>query len=488
MDKKLKRNILKSSAATSIGTISSMAFQFITIMIMTRYVPKEDFGIYALVIVIVHMFNLLGGLGVELTMVKFIANDNLDERKNVLMPVLVLRTIGSIIFSVIFIFTSEFFLHFFDDQINQYIWYILLIFNLANYRDLFYNLMQGINQFRQYSIVNVASSAFRVVIVVLFIYLGKLDIESLLIIEVLATLQPLIHQIIVIPFKKYLSIKTTMETFKRVIKFSNPLYLNNLVTFVSGRMNIFIIGLYFNPASIANYDVASKVPVALKKLFSSFIIVYFPNLAKLYSQGDKKTAVILVERSIGIFSLSVSFLTLFSFLFRNELTTLLFSDRYAEVSLAFALLILNFLIRGFNDLMGYTLVPAGYPSVSPRVNSIASVINLSLSLLFIPIYGYMGAVYSLLIMNVISAQLFYKFLRKYEINFRLIVFLKPAIILLAAPLSLLYTGEFSLLFNISLFISCIILSWFIIKDVKDVVKFIAFRAQKLKWEKNKVKE
>ena len=70
MDKEFKKNILKSSASTSIGTITSMVFQFLSVMIMTRYVTKEDFGIYVLIIVAVNFFNLLGGLGLELTMVK----------------------------------------------------------------------------------------------------------------------------------------------------------------------------------------------------------------------------------------------------------------------------------------------------------------------------------------------------------------------------------------------------------------------------------
>ena len=53
------------------------------------------------------------------------------------------------------------------------------------------------------------------------------------------------------------------------------------------RVNYFIIGAYLNPSSIANYDVATKVPDALKKIFQSFIIVYFPSLAKLFSREIK---------------------------------------------------------------------------------------------------------------------------------------------------------------------------------------------------------
>ena len=88
MDKQFKKNILKGSAATSIGTISGIVFQFLTIMILTRFVSKDELGLYLLVMVIVNMFNLLGGLGVRITMVKFIASANIKERQDVLLPVL----------------------------------------------------------------------------------------------------------------------------------------------------------------------------------------------------------------------------------------------------------------------------------------------------------------------------------------------------------------------------------------------------------------
>jgi PST family polysaccharide transporter/teichuronic acid exporter len=328
MDKQIKKNILKGSAATSIGTISGMIFQFLTIVILTRFVSKDELGLYLLVMVIVNMFNLLGGLGVRITMVKFIASANIEERQDVLLPVLLLRAFGSIMFSIIFIITARFILHYFDDRIYQYTLYILGIFVLASFRDLFYSLMQGLYQFKQYSIINVTSSIFRVFLVFIFILLTKLDIKILLIIEILATLQPLIHQLFVIPFSKYIKVKPTFITFKRIIRFSIPLYLNNLLVFLNGQAHIFIIGVYLNPASIANFSVATKVPTALIKIFRSFIVVYFPNLAKLFSAGDKKTAINVIEKSLGVFSILTTFMVLLSFFFMHELTVLIFSSKY----------------------------------------------------------------------------------------------------------------------------------------------------------------
>ncbi|HKI79553.1 MAG TPA: oligosaccharide flippase family protein [Ignavibacteriaceae bacterium] len=479
MDKKLKTNILKGSAATSIGTISGMVFQFLTVMILARYVTKNDLGIYVLVVVIVNMLNLIAGLGVGLTMVNFIASKNKKEKQNILLPVLLIRTFGCLLFSIVFVLTGRYIVHFFDDTIYQYVWYILAIFILANYRDLFYQLLQALSYFKQYSIVNVASSAFRVIVIFLFLLISKLDIRNLLIIEILATLQPLIHQLFVIPFKKHLIVKPRLKTFKKVINFSIPLYLNNLITFINGQLNIFIIGAYLTPASVANYDIARKVPMALNKIFKSFIVVYFPNLAKLFSAGDKRTAVTIIDKSIGAFSVSTALLFLFSFLFRNELTLFLFSPRYAEVSLAFALLTLNFSISGLGSLMGYSFIPAGYPSVPTWINAVGSVISIGLSFLLVPIYGYMGAVYALLIMNTVLAFLYYNYLLKYGINPRLKSFLKPIILLSIIPISLLYNGKFSLIINGLLFITALILGWIISEELRSVTKHIFLYVKKI---------
>ena len=483
MDKKLRKNILKGSAATTIGTISANLFNFLTVMVLARYVSKDDLGIYVLIIVISNMFNLLGGFGLDLTLVKFIASKKEGENQNILIPVLNISVIGSLLISIVFIVTGRYIMHLFDDRIYHYIWYILAIFTLANYRDLFYKLMQGLNQFKQYSIVNVSSSAFRIFVLVIFLLVTKIDIRVLLIIEILCTLQPLVHQLFVIQFKKYMRIKPTWETYKKIIGFSFPLYLHDLVDFLTGRMNIFIIAAYLNLASIANFDIARKAPIALSKMFGSFIIVYFPNLSALFSEGNKKTAVGLIEKSIGIFSISMVFLVSFSFLFRNELTVLLFSPRYAGVSLAFALLMLNFLMSGLNSLMGYAFTSAGHSSVPVRISSVGAVISIGLAFLFVPIYGYMGAVYALLAMNIVSIFLNYSFMVKYSINPLLKSFLKPSALLLIAPVSLLFNGQFFLPLNSLLFISILFLGWIISEDLRSTLGLLFSYIKKYNWGK-----
>ena len=74
-----------------------------------------------------------------------------------------------------------------------------------------------------------------------------------------------------IPSKYLFPLKQNKQRFVEIIRFSFPLYINSLLTFLRERVNIFLIGIMMNPVSVALYDVATKVPLGLIRIFQSFI-------------------------------------------------------------------------------------------------------------------------------------------------------------------------------------------------------------------------
>jgi len=472
MDKTFKKNILKGSAATSIGAVGSMVFHFLSIMVMTRYLAKEEFGIYVLIIVVVNLFNLVGGLGLELTMVKSIASEIAEEKKSVLLPVLTIRGISLVIISVVFIISGRFILHYFDDKLVEFILYIPIIFILANLRDLFYKLLQGLRKFKQFAIVSIVSAICRFALVFSFAFFYHLDILILIYIEIIATAIPVVLLSLAIPFKNLTEIKPDKQTYKGIIQFSIPLYLNNMVVFFNHRANVFIIGLFLNPLSIANYDVASKIPQALSKIFSSFIVVYFPNLAALFSKGDNKNAVALIGKSLSTFSIAMIFLVLAVFLFDKEIIRIVFSEKYVESSTVFTLLTFNFYLSGLESIMGYSFVPAGKPSVPAKVNTLASIVSIGFSLLLIPAYGILGAAYSLLIMNTFTLIMFVFFLKKHNILPSIKGFLYPLAYLLSVVAIYIFIGNDKLIEKIIFIVFCILGAWVLLSQFRELSKIV----------------
>ena len=484
MDNQFKKNFLKGSAAASIGTVGGMVFQFLSIVLLTRFITKDDFGIYVLILAVINLFEIFGGFGLEVTLVQFISGVKGERRKKILVPVLIVRIAVLMVIGIIFYFGGNFIVKYFDQKIIKYVLPITFLFILSSFRSLFYSLLQGLNYFKKFSYVNFFSSLLRPCLIYLYFILNKLNLDSLIVIEIFLTAVPILHQIFYIPFRSLISWNFETKTFKDIIKFSYPLYLNDILSFMLGRANIFVIGLYLNPVSVAHYDVATKAPMALKKVYKSFFIVYFPNLTKLFSIKDNSSAMQLINRALVVTSTLITFLVLISFLFSRELVILLFSERYLAAMLAFALLMLNFLIRTISDLMGYSIVSYGRSTVPVKINILSSILSVGGAFVLIPLYGFMGAVYSSIIMNVVSLTLFYIALANSGIKPDFFPIAKPFLITMAIIIIYFLVGAETLTVKILFVVVDLIVSWFLVKDYRRLFYFIRKSVLKIKLSKS----
>lgn len=470
MDKEFKEGLFKSSAATSLGSGASIIFHFISVMILTRHLSKDDFGIYILILVIVNLFNLLGGFGLELTLVKFIASAK-DDKSAYFIPVSYLRALQLLFFGVLFFLFGDLLTPFFDVRINQFILLIPILFFLSSFRDLYYNLLQGLSLFRKYASVQVISAVARVILIVAYLFLNKLTLASLILLEVIVTFLTVVYQFYSIPIKELVSFKFDKQVYKRIISFSLPLYLKNLIVFLSERLNTFVIGAYLNPSSVALFDISGTVPRALKKMTDSFMVVFFPNITRLFSNENKTAALTFMNRSLIFSALVLNVVAALSFIFSEDIIRILFSAQYLEASLAFSLLMFNLYLSVTENILGYSILAAGNPSIPFKANTLSTILGGIASFIFIPWFGFMGAVYAVLLMNIINQTVFQLFLFRINFTPELKKIIQPAL-LLGLTLAVFYTarlfvdGIFLKVFCLVLFIA---LLWFYTADFKQMI-------------------
>jgi len=472
MDSKFKKDFLKGSAAATIGTVSAMAFHFISLMFLTRNLNQNDFGIYVIILVIVNLFVVLSGLGLNITLVKFITGT--DETKNFssFRSILILRTAYLIFVSIIFYALAGLILPLFNLNDTRFILFIPLLFAAMNYRELFFNLLQGLRLYKKFAVVQTVSAVMRVVFIFLLIKMELLNITNLVYIELATAAVTAIILLFTVPFKNMMSFSPEKGMYRRLLKFSFPVYLNNLLTFSYDRVSIFIIGALLNPVSVALFDVASKIPEALQRMSFSFTIVFFPNQSKLFGEGNVKGAAALMNKSLHFFSVVIMSGVLISFLFGEEIIRLLFTEAYIESSLAFSLLMLNLYFRILSNIMGYSLIASGNSSAPVKVNSVTAIVNLIFSIIFIPEFGFIGAVYALLIMNTLSQMIYHWYVVRSKIFDEGINYLRPLfiIIVLLVPYYLL---PYSLLINAAIIAAYFIICWFYVWEFRNFVSGFA---------------
>ena len=413
MDNAFLKKFLKGLVSSSFGTAATVLFHFFSIMVVVRYASVEDFGLYMLLLAIVHGLRVISGLGLDLTLVKFTSAENADLKKeDIFAAIFLSRLIVSLVVGLTALALGKFFASHLDPRLAGVLIYLPLLGILSSLKELVFYYFQGLYLFKKYALINVFSAAFKFALIFVYIFAAGLDLSALVQIELLALVACLTVQFLAMPAGSFRRMLPRKAVLAAVLRFGLPLYLNNLLTFAYERSSVFIIGALLNPASIALYEVAAKIPEGLQRLFSSFIAVYFPSLSRLLSAGQNKSAEKVMNTSLVFLSAAAIFMALAAYLFRDAIIGLLFSEKYLDATLAFALLMVNFQIIMVSYTLGYSLVSAGHPSLPFKINSVASTVNIVASFVFIPMFGFIGAVYASLVMNLTAMLLNFYHLRR----------------------------------------------------------------------------
>jgi len=437
-----------------------MVFHFLSIMMITRQITKEEFGIFALIVVISNFLNIISGFGLEMSLVKFISSAEDWERRSTFIPTLIIRITFIVVISILIIFFGNPLMSLFSFTATDFLYVIITLFILSNFRGLFYNLLQGMNLFKRYASVQIITSVLRVALLLVIILSNELTLKNVLFVEMGVVTFAVLLQLALIPYKEVFHWDVNLKNISRITRFSIPLYFTSILSFIYNQANIFIIGAYLNPVSIAIYDVANKIPEAGRRGFQSFIIVFYPNLSKLFSKGERDAAMALMNKSLFTFSTAINLLLLVSFLFNKEIILLLFSDMYLDSSLAFSFLMVAFYLNAMSNIMGYSLVSAGFPSITLRVSIASSALSILGALFMVPLWGFMGAVYSLMLARLSSLLFHHLYLIKYEMKIELINLVKPSLITITVlilyyqftPDDLMYKGILLIVHLIAVYI------------------------------------
>ncbi len=471
MDNKFINKFLKGSAFSSIGTLVTILVHFLSVKVLAS-IPRVDFGTYTYIIVISHGFQILSGLGLNLTLVKHLSDDLDKLERPVVTGIFLARLLQLGFISIIVYAAGHLFLPVLtNDSVVPYIVFIPVIFALASVRDLLFHLLQGIQKFNQYAYINIFSAVVRLGSILFFAYIGQLTIPNLIWVEILTYGISLIVLLIYAPLSKIFTWQVDGAAFKKIFGFGLPLYANDILTYVYNRINVLLIGGMLTPVSVALYDMAGKIPDGFNRLFSSLIVVYFPSISELLNNDKREEARKFMNRGLVLGSAALSLAALGVFLFRDEVILIVAHEQYLEASLALALLMINFNLNSIARMMGYSIVAAGFTKVPVKINLVSSVANVVGCLLLIPRFGYVGAIYSLLGMNVISQALNYFFLIRADLKPEFIGFAKSTVFLLVLIAGYTVLGIDSYWVRVVVLLLYMGLCWFSIPEIKPSVRY-----------------
>jgi O-antigen/teichoic acid export membrane protein len=210
-----------------------------------------------------------------------------------------------------------------------------------------------------------------------------------------------------------------------MFKFGFPLGLNSAMMFVLTRVDRLMLGALGGAASVASYDVASRIPENARNFYQSYESVFFPNMAELFGQKNIVEFEIFLNNSLRFIGFVTSFASLILVLFQKEIVVILFSERYLSSAPALSLLMVAMSIALAGSLVGTSLVALGQSDKPLKINLVGTVTMIVGNFIMIPLFGFMGAVYTVLCSRCITLPLNFFFMRKSDIGIKVSEYLKP---------------------------------------------------------------
>ena len=453
---------MKGLAFTSIGTFFQIVMGLLGLMVAVRYIPKEQFGIFVLLQVIVSFFTMVTSLILEnISVTRLITTVKNNQKIEVANNAICYKLLVSFIMGLVILSCKPLiYLIFKSEQLCQLLIYIPILFILSTFDEFLLGILQGFHHFKKMAISRIINGGVKVLLIVIFLVILKMDLIGLIYAFIFSFAASTIFQYLVIPGKKQFNFNPLL--FKEIFRFGFPLGLNNILTFIFLKIDRLMIGAMMSTSGLAYYEVAAKIPNGCRSMYEPFRSVFFPNMSVLFAQGMHEEAEKILNNSLRFLSFGIFFAALVATLFQKEIVCVMFSERYLDSAPAFSLLMIGLGIGLIGNILGTSLVALGQSDKPVKINIVDSITNTIGNLIMIPMFGIMGAVYATLLSRFVTNPVIVWFLIRYGVKVRISEYIKTFLAFGICAIPFLIFGVENIiikLFSIILFLCiCIVLS------------------------------
>ncbi|HSD79916.1 MAG TPA: oligosaccharide flippase family protein [Solirubrobacteraceae bacterium] len=394
------RKQIRGSSLLLGGRFISLGVNFLTQVLIVRYLSKSDFGIFAYGLSIVALAESLTMLGLDRALSRFlpIYHERGEYPKlfgTLLLSLSSVLTLGLAMALVVIGLQGSI------AGSGAELTVVLILLALGPIQALD-GLMMGTLAvfskpraifFRRY----VVAPGLQLAAIVL-VMLGSMGVEQLALGYVLAGglglvlyLVLLVHSLRADGVLAHFDRRRLSFPFREIYGFAVPLLAVDLLFVVMNTTNVFMLRHFGTEADVATYRVVQPAARMNMLVMTSFAMLFTPLAARLFARGDR-------EGTHDLYWVTAAWMAVFSFpvfalttVFAGPLTVSLFGDRYASSAAIMAMLSAGYYFNaalGFNGLM---LRVYGLVRYVVIISLGAALANVALNLLLIPRYGPVGA-------------------------------------------------------------------------------------------------
>ena len=459
------------------ANLARKVFTFFYIMLMARYLGVTEFGVITFAVGFTELFVFLTDPGLNKLIVRDVARDKSLGRKYVGNVAVMKSIFVFVFFGWLALFVNVLG---YSAQTIHVVYLIAIHIILRQFSNMLYALFQAHEKLEFQALGGILSNFF-VFLGILYAVRQELSVTGFALMFVIGSALDLVYTLIVCRTKfHWPKLQIDWIFWKKSLKEAWPLGTTSVFFIIYFRIDIVMLSLIRGDPDVGIYGAAFRISEILTLFPMIFMSAIFPVLSS-YFKNSKSSFKKAYEKSVKfLFSLAL-LLALLTMLFAKKIIFLVYGEGYEGSVAALQILVWGTALLYVTSIQGTTFVAANQQKLRMKFLIMAVGLNISLNLLVIPKYGYIGASITTVITEIFILVMGVAILEKHGYKLDVIrTWLAPVLGLLAAGIFVIFLTQLDLNVFLIAPVGCLVYGTIVIlmgvnKEDKSLIKYMFSR-------------
>ena len=390
----MKQSLRHGTIYLTAAQISFVLSGYATHIGLGRFLGPADYGIYAVVISLMTMVNLILSTGIPQAVSKYVAHQDGNELHVKKTAQNMQLTFSLVLFLIYYYFADQLAIMLNDPGLTPYLRLSSLIVPAYALQALYIGYFNGLKEYGKQSLMVILYSVFKVVLILGFAVTSY---------ALYGAITGFVISSIAVLFLGFFFVRSTDQKFqsssnknslisaRTILDFATPIIFYSVATNLIMSFDLFFVKAYLTDMDVGIYSAVSTISKVPFYIIAGIYGALFPAISSMSVHNDRSQMTMHIIRSVKYSMLILVPSTLFVVLFSKQVLSILFSEQYSAGSTSLGVLTIGMGFFGLFSLFTTVINGIGQPRVSMFMSLIVLLIDIILNQLLIPLYGVVGA-------------------------------------------------------------------------------------------------
>ena len=403
------QKIAKNSLVLLASNIISKILGFFYVMYIARYLGAEGFGILSFALAFTGIFSVFSDLGFGPLTVREVARDKSLVRKY-LGNITVIKIFLVIITFALIAITIN--LLGYPKQTIKVVYLISLSVVFDSFTIEFFSIFRAFEKMEYQSFGQILSSILMLV-GALFAISQRFSVIGFASIYFIVSVFALGYSFAVCTWKFSLpKLELDWNFWKPTIKEALPFFLSAVVDMIAFKIDIIMLSMMKGDMVVGWYSAAYRLIEALMFIPATFAGAIYPVLSNFYVSSQESLKLIYKKSFKYLFIVGLP-IAVGTTILAHKIILFIYKSGFTHSIIALQILIWTIPIIFLSYMFGTMLASVNKQFLALKINFLCMILNITINLILIPRYGYIGASIATVITTLLSFILFFRFLSKF---------------------------------------------------------------------------